>query len=100
MTMCGGPDVNKANPLTKENMPRHHEVLRFSLDLLQRISEMRNNGTDVPPYGFASAHEHSCCALLARTDILRGEDGRWRTWIDFERFHSLEKRWAETGEKF
>lgn len=101
MTICGGEGKNPANPLTKEdNMPSNAEVMNFSLALVQRLSEMKEAGADLPPYGVACAHAHSRCVLLARMDVLRGKDGTWRTWIDFDAFHRFERRWTQTGEKF
>jgi tRNA wybutosine-synthesizing protein 1 len=46
-------------------------------------------------YGLACEHQHSCCILLARKDrYLR--DGKWYTWIDYEKFQDL----AEAGKPF
>ena len=40
-------------------------------------------------YGMACEHEHSCCVLLARRDTFF-IDGRWHTWIDYDRFQVQE----------
>ena len=34
--------------------------------------------------------------LLARCDQLKGRDGAWDTWIDYDRFHAL----AAAGDSF
>ena len=34
--------------------------------------------------------------LLARCDQLKAPDGKWNTWIDYDRFHDL----AKSGEPF
>ena len=38
--------------------------------------------------------------LLARTDQLRAADGTWNTWIDYPKFHALERRWVADGTPF
>jgi tRNA wybutosine-synthesizing protein 1 len=36
-------------------------------------------------YGLACEHAHSCCILLARKSRFL-VDGRWQTWIDYNKF--------------
>lgn len=46
-------------------------------------------------YALACEHAHSCCVLLARPDRFL-KDGRWHTWIDYDRFQRL----AASGQPF
>ncbi|KAF3515643.1 hypothetical protein DY000_02063942 [Brassica cretica] len=46
-------------------------------------------------YEVACEHAHSCCVLLGRTDKFK-VDGKWFTWIDYEKFHDL----VASGEPF
>ncbi len=49
----------------------------------------------VGEYQLACEHAHSCCVLLARPDrFLR--NGRWHTWIDYDKFQEL----AASGQPF
>lgn len=43
-------------------------------------------------YSIATEHEHSCCVLLAREDKFL-IDGRWHTWIDYDKFNKLITRY-------
>ncbi|XP_057364640.1 S-adenosyl-L-methionine-dependent tRNA 4-demethylwyosine synthase TYW1-like [Daphnia carinata] len=75
VTFCG---TSKASTLTMENIPWHHEVVTFG----EKIC------TYLEGYGLAAEHEHSNCILLAkRSKFFR--DGRWNTWIDYDKFHQL-----------
>ena len=44
-------------------------------------------------YELACAHEHSCCTLLAKTDYKI--EGKWHTWIDYDRYSQLIKQYVE-----
>ncbi len=70
------------------NVPWHEEVLFFVRQLSDRL----------PGYELASEHEHSNCALIASCRFKQGS--RWRTWIDYEEFHRLARRFRETGQAF
>ena len=74
VTYCGKSD---ASSLTMENVPWHADVCRFA----EKIAEK------APIYGLATAHEHSCCVLLAKKDFCI--EGQWHTWIDYPKFHQL-----------
>lgn len=76
VTFCGD---SKASTLTMQNVPWHDEVINF----VQKLVEM------LPEYEIASEHEHSNCLLLAHKKFKI--DGRWYTWIDYEKFHELVK---------
>lgn len=76
VTFCG---YSGSNPLTMANVPFHQEVVAFVLRLTDLV---RADG-----YELACEHEHSCSLLLASTKFR--VDGRWHTWIDYERFHQL-----------
>lgn len=67
---------NNATGMAFDNMPNHLEVRTFAEDLAAAL----------PAYGVACEHEHSCAVLLARRDRFLEPTGRWRTWIDFDRF--------------
>eukprot|EP00899_Mesostigma_viride_P008907 jgi/Mesvir1/18017/Mv09347-RA.2 len=76
VTYCGSSD---ASDLTMKNVPYHADVKRFGEALADAAGGM---------YGLACEHEHSCCILLARKDRFL-VDGKWHTWIDYERFQDL-----------
>ena len=60
--------------------------------LPQAICEARGG-----EYGLACEHAHSCCILLARSSKFKGADGRWNTWIDYDRRARLAGRLAAGG---
>jgi tRNA wybutosine-synthesizing protein 1 len=88
VTYCGGGP--NTNPLTMANVPWHHQVVDFTQRLAEAIGS--DGGLE---YGVASEHEHSVCVLLARKDKFY-RNGKWWTWIDFDRFLELVK----SGEPF
>mmetsp|Transcript_47801 Transcript_47801/g.108475 ORF Transcript_47801/g.108475 Transcript_47801/m.108475 type:complete len:341 (+) Transcript_47801:118-1140(+) len=93
VTYCGTSD---ASDLTMENVPWHHEVVAFA----RAICDHPSTGGK---YGLACEHKHSCCTLLARKDIYLAEtqEGpKWRTWIDYPKFHALEERFRSDGTPF
>lgn len=77
---------------THPHAKNHTQVRKFAAAIAERT-----NGR----YGTACEHVHSCCTLLARTDVYL-RDGKWQTWINYPRFHALLKRYHATGgeEKF
>lgn len=75
--------------LTMKNVPWHEEVRKFSEALCDLL------GSD--KYGLAAAHEHSCLVLLAQRRFC--VEGAWHTWIDYERFDQLMRRYYESGGK-
>ncbi|CAF0879055.1 unnamed protein product [Adineta ricciae] len=84
VTYCGD---SSASNLTMANVPWHEEVVTFVRLLCERL----------PQYGLACEHEHSNCLLLANTKFQI--DGKWHTWIDYERFHELAARHKATDGK-
>ncbi|XP_054710868.1 S-adenosyl-L-methionine-dependent tRNA 4-demethylwyosine synthase TYW1-like [Uloborus diversus] len=85
VTYCG---TSKASSLTMENVPWHEEVRSFGVKLANYL----------PDYEMASEHEHSNCILIANKKFLI--NGRWHTWIDYEKFHELMKEYNNSeGEK-
>lgn len=52
------------------------------------MKSLKKEFPDLPDYEVALEHEHSCSVLLAQTKY-RNEKGKWRTWIDFEKFFEL-----------
>ena len=84
VTFCG---VSKGYQLRMNNVPYHNEVRAFCEALCA------SEGAE--DYGLAAEHGHSLCVLLARKDkFLR--NGRWWTWIDYEKFQTL----VASGEAF
>ena len=43
-------------------------------------------------------HAHSCCTLLAQKKFY--QNGKWHTWIDFDRFHDLVHKYEHDGTEF
>ncbi|XP_027331417.1 S-adenosyl-L-methionine-dependent tRNA 4-demethylwyosine synthase [Abrus precatorius] len=76
VTYCGSSATSK---LTMENVPWHTDVKAFSEALA-----LKSQGE----YEVACEHAHSCCVLLAKTKKFK-IDGKWYTWIDYEKFHDL-----------
>lgn len=62
-----------------ENVPWHSDVKDFSEALA-----LKSGGV----YEVACEHAHSCCVLLAKVDKFK-INGKWHTWIDYDRFHEL-----------
>ena len=99
VTYCGKSDASNLN---MSNTPWHHEVVDLTRKLKEEIDKMRQQGgNDVSPeYDFACEHKHSCSVLLARVDQFAVDDQitgdrKWRTWIDYDKFHELAARHAE-----
>ena len=74
VTFCGSSD---ASSLTMQNVPWHEEVIGFSRLLADYL----------PEYDLACEHEHSNCILIAHRKFFI--EGRWCTWIDYDRFLDL-----------
>ncbi|CAF0972809.1 unnamed protein product [Adineta steineri] len=82
VTYCGD---SGASSLTMANVPWHEEVVTFVQALCERL----------PQYEVACEHEHSNCLLLANTKFR--VDGKWHTWIDYDRFQELVARHKATS---
>ncbi|XP_029027149.1 S-adenosyl-L-methionine-dependent tRNA 4-demethylwyosine synthase TYW1 [Betta splendens] len=82
VTYCG---ESSASSLTMANVPWHQEVVAF----VQQLADM------LPQYEIACEHEHSNCLLIAHSKFK--VDGRWWTWIDYERFQELIQAHEESG---
>ena len=118
MTYCGA--TSGASNLTMKNVPYHEDVKKFGealctarLDLVSGRDADASAGWRTPAggatedepltggtprsaeYGLACEHAHSCCILLARKDPYL-VDGKWHTWIDYEKFQDL----VASGEPF
>jgi tRNA wybutosine-synthesizing protein 1 len=87
VTFCG---ESKASGLRMDNVPYHDEVVRFCQELCTQLGDN---------YALASEHQHSTCVLIAHKERFL-INGRWHTWIDFDRFLDLERRFRETGSLF
>lgn len=81
VTYCG---TSSASNLTMENIPWHEEVFVFSSKLAEYL----------PDYELASEHEHSNCILIANKKFK--VNGKWCTWIDYDKFHLLMKKYDES----
>jgi len=77
VTFCG---ESKASSLNISNTPWHQEVVSFASAMLD-CEGLREN------YAFACEHQHSNIVLLANKKFY--VDGRWHTWIDYEKFHDM-----------
>lgn len=55
--------------------------------------------TYLDAYGLASEHEHSNCILLAKRSKFF-IDGKWNTWIDYEKYHELIQRFYQSEGKW
>lgn len=106
VTYCGTSD---ASSLTMSNVPWHHEVLAFAQAIADRHAKSvaALGGPAEGRYGIATEHAHSCCVLLARRDIYfsspddqPGAEPRWRTWINYDRFHELVDQYYQDGTRF
>ncbi|UYV84727.1 TYW1 [Cordylochernes scorpioides] len=73
VTYCG----TGKSKLTMANVPWHSDVVKFSLELSNKLID----------YEVACEHEHSNCVLLAHKKFKI--NGAWHTWIDYEKFHQL-----------
>lgn len=90
VTYCGKSD---ASSLTMENVPWHTEVCAFGDALCERLAQR----SALPfRYNIATEHQHSCCILIAREDKFR-PNGVWHTWIDYDKFHALMRKYYETN---
>lgn len=98
VTFCGKSDASNLN---MTNTPWHHEVVDLTRTLMEELTKMRAKGNaDIPEYELACEHKHSCSVLLARVDQFAVDDPvtgdrKWRTWIDYDKFHELAARHAE-----
>lgn len=88
VTYCGKSD---GSSLTMKNVPWYEEVCKFSEALLDVL------GGEKSGYGIASAHRHSCLVLLAKSRFK--VEGRWHSWINYETFDRLIKRYYASGGK-
>lgn len=77
VTFCG---ESKASSLTMQHVPWHEEIKRFSEAMLS------HEGLSAD-YELACEHQHSCIVLIAHRRYKI--DGRWHTWINYDRFHDL-----------
>ncbi|XP_063002599.1 S-adenosyl-L-methionine-dependent tRNA 4-demethylwyosine synthase TYW1-like [Elgaria multicarinata webbii] len=82
VTYCG---ESSASSLTMANVPWHEEVRRF----VQELADL------LPDYEIACEHEHSNCLLVAHKKFKM--DGEWHTWIDYDRFQDLVRRYEQSG---
>lgn len=81
VTYCG---KSGGSNLNMSNSPWHHEIISFA----QAVRTQLNTLPNVPKYGIACEHKHSCSVLLAREDLFL-IDNQWHTWIDYDAFNGL-----------
>lgn len=77
VTYCGSTATSS---LTMENVPWHEDVKAFA----EAIAAERGGAE----YELACEHSHSCCVLLAKSSKFK-VNGKWHTWIDYEKFQDL-----------
>jgi len=82
VTFCGKSD---GSDLRMTNVPFHMEVKRFCEKLCSYL---------INDYELACEHEHSCCCLIAKKEFKH--NGKWHTWINYEKFHEL----VQSGKEF
>jgi len=75
VTYCGD---SKASPLTIKHCPFHEEVRAYCREMAAQLGDK---------YELACEHAHSNIVLIAHTDFK--VDGKWRTWIDYDKFTEL-----------
>jgi len=76
----------------------HTHALRDVVDYGEAIAGcLRKRGVINVRYSIATEHEHSCCILLAREDKFLIE-GIWHTWIDYEKFNYLIRKYYDDKE--
>lgn len=85
VTFCGKSD---GYAMKMNNVPWHEEVRHFCEKLVTYLSD---------DYELACEHRHSCCVLIAKKEYK--VDGKWHTWIDFDKFLSLVKKGDPFTEK-
>ena len=83
VTYCG---FSGASSLTMSNVPFQYEVIEFVNKLREAL------GSD--DYEIACEHEHSCSILVAHRKFHM--NGKWHTWIDYDKFHDL----VQSGQDF
>ncbi|KAI1292245.1 S-adenosyl-L-methionine-dependent tRNA 4-demethylwyosine synthase TYW1 [Halotydeus destructor] len=89
VTYCGTSDKKKEN-LTMQNVPWHEEVVSF----VQKLTDTYLSDN----YEIVSEHEHSNCVLVAHKKFK--VDGKWMTWIDYDKFQQLVKKYyASNGQE-
>uniref|UniRef100_A0A3Q2YFM6 S-adenosyl-L-methionine-dependent tRNA 4-demethylwyosine synthase TYW1 n=1 Tax=Hippocampus comes TaxID=109280 RepID=A0A3Q2YFM6_HIPCM len=82
VTYCG---ESSASSLTMANIPWHQEVVVFVQQLVNMLTD----------YEIACEHEHSNCLLIAHKKFK--VNGKWHTWIDYDRFQDLARAYQESG---
>ncbi|CUG85671.1 unnamed protein product [Bodo saltans] len=70
----------RKTPLRIKNVPTFDRLVKFA----KKLCDATGDGAT---YHLACAHKHSGCLLLARKEFRI--EGKWHTWIDFDRFNSL-----------
>lgn len=91
VTFCGKSDASNLN---MSNTPWHHEVVTLTVNLRDELAKLREQDDQIPEYGLACEHKHSCSVLLARVDQFSETNPAtgervWKTWIDYDKFHEL-----------
>lgn len=69
------------------NVPYHEEVVRYAKEIISDKEISKD-------YAIACEHAHSCSVLIASKKFFI--NGRWNTWIDYDRFHEL----VQSGKPF
>lgn len=83
VTFCG---ESKASSMTMQQVPWHEETKNFSEAILGHEGLAAD-------YELACEHQHSCIVLIAHKRYKI--EGRWHTWIDYDRFHDLVAKGCE-----
>jgi tRNA wybutosine-synthesizing protein 1 len=86
VTFCGKSD---ASTLSITNVPFHEEVRTFAEELCKYLDGR---------YELACEHQHSCSVLIC--DQKLKVDGKWHTWIDYDKFNQCINKYYEDGIPF
>lgn len=86
VTYCG-VDKNGVAKISMSNVPFHREVVAFVKVLMEELSSGGGEDDVGEEYGIASEHEHSVSLLMAKKTFYK--QGKWHTWIDYDRFQEL-----------
>lgn len=78
--------ATKTSEMTMQHSPYHEEVKAFAEQLCKYLEGR---------YELACEHAHSCCILIADTRLK--VNGKWHTWIDYDKFTSLVREYYASG---
>lgn len=81
--------------LSMENCPWYSEVSEQLIDYPKVVDFGKRLNELLDDYEISCEHEHSCSVLLTHKKFYY--DGKWHTWIDFDKFQELYAKWKQDG---